>query len=101
MKDISKKIKTLRTACAKGTLKVDPKTILFIKEGRVPKGNPLEVSKIAAIQAAKNTAQIIPYCHNLSIDHLDINFELNENAICVTTTVKTISTFMLSAYFFK
>lgn len=90
MKDISKKIKTLRIARAEGILKVDPKTILLIKEGKVPKGNPLEVSKIAAIQAAKNTAQIIPYCHNLSIDHLDINFELNENTICVTTTVKAI-----------
>lgn len=90
MKDISKKIKTLRIACAEGILKVDPKTILLIKEGKVPKGNPLEVSKIAAIQAAKNTAQIIPYCHNLSIDHLDITFELNENTICVATTVKAI-----------
>lgn len=90
MKDISKKIKTLRTACAEGILKVDPKTILLIKEGKVPKGNPLEVSKIAAIQAAKNTAQIIPYCHNISIDHLDVSFELNENAIHVTTTVKAI-----------
>ncbi len=90
MKDISKKIKTLRTATAEAMLQVSPKTILCIKEGTVPKGNPLEVSKIAAIQAAKNTTQLIPYCHNIPIDFVNVDFILNEDSIYVTVTVKAI-----------
>lgn len=90
MRDISKKIKTLRTATARAVIKVAPTTISLIKENKIPKGNPLEVAKVAAIQAAKNTSQIIPYCHPISIDFVGIEFELKENLIEVTTNVKAI-----------
>ena len=60
MRDISRKITTLRTAVAQATLRVSPSTIVLIRENKIPKGNPLEVAKVAAIQGAKNTSQIIP-----------------------------------------
>ena len=90
MRDISKKIKTLRTAQASAILTVSPETINLIKENKVPKGNALEVAKVAAIQAAKNTSQIIPYCHPLPVDFVSVDFELKENEIITNIAVKAI-----------
>jgi cyclic pyranopterin phosphate synthase len=90
MRDISQKITTLRTAVAKATLRVSPTTITLIRENKVPKGNPLEVAKVAAIQAAKNTSQIIPYCHPLPIDFVGVDFEIGATEITATVQVKAI-----------
>ena len=90
MKDVSKKIKTLRIAEAQARLKISPETITLIKENKIPKGNPLEVSKVAGIQAAKNTSQIIPYCHQLSLDYVGVDFKFDGNLILITVTVKAI-----------
>jgi molybdenum cofactor biosynthesis protein MoaC len=90
MRDISHKVKSLRTATAQAVLKVSPKTIALIQENKIPKGNPLEVSKVAAVQAAKNTQQILPYCHPIPIDYVGADFILGEDTIVVTTTVKAI-----------
>ena len=90
MRDVSAKIKTLRVATARAVLKVSPSTIQMIREGRVPKGDPLAVSKVAAIQGAKNTPQIIPYCHPVPLDFVSVDFELQDSAIIVTTTAKAI-----------
>ncbi len=90
MLDISAKIKTLRTATAQARLVLSPSTIARIREGTIPKGNPLEVAKVAAIQAAKNTSSIIPYCHPLPIDFTGVEFEFGEDWIDVRTTVKAI-----------
>src|SRR3990170_1839099 len=90
MRDISNKTSTLRTAIAKATLKVSPQTIQFIRDGKIPKGDPLPVAKVAAIQAAKNTSQIIPYCHPLPVDFVDCRFDLHADSIEITTEVKAI-----------
>ncbi|MBI3111914.1 MAG: bifunctional molybdenum cofactor biosynthesis protein MoaC/MoaB [Ignavibacteriales bacterium] len=90
MRDISNKTTTLRTAIAKATLKVSPQTIQSIREGKIPKGDPLPVAKVAAIQAAKNTSQIIPYCHPLPVDFVDCRFDLHADSIEITTEVKAI-----------
>lgn len=90
MRDISNKTLTLRTAVAKATLKVDPRTIQLIRNGQIPKGDPLPVAKVAAVQAAKNTSQIIPYCHPLPVDFVDCRFELGSDSIEITTEVKAI-----------
>jgi cyclic pyranopterin phosphate synthase len=90
MRDVSAKIKTLRVATARAVLKVSPSTIQMIRENRVPKGDPLSVAKVAAIQGAKNTPQIIPYCHPVPLDAISVDFELQDNAIIVTTTAKAI-----------
>jgi molybdenum cofactor biosynthesis protein MoaC len=90
VRDVSKKIKTLRTATAEATLKVSPATIDLVRQGQIPKGDPLPVAKVAAVQAAKNTSQIIPYCHPLPIDYVGVEFVLGENTITITVNVKAI-----------
>jgi cyclic pyranopterin phosphate synthase len=90
MLDISAKIKTLRTATAQARLALSPQTIARIRENTVPKGNPFEVAKVAAIQAAKNTSSIIPYCHPLPIDYVGVEYEFGEGWIDVRATVKAI-----------
>ena len=90
MLDISKKIKTLRTAVAQATLTLSPATIALLRENKIPKGNPLEVAKVAAIQAAKNTSQIIPYCHPLPVDFAGVTYEITTATIIATVTVKAI-----------
>ena len=90
MRDISRKITTLRTAVAQATLRVSPSTIMLIRENKIPKGNPLEVAKVAAIQGAKNTSQIIPYCHPLPIDFVGVEFTIGKADIVVTVEVKAI-----------
>ena len=88
MRDISAKSPTLRSATAEATVRVSPKTILAIRRGNVPKGDPFPVAKIAAIQAAKNTSQLIPYCHPLPIDFVECRFTLSKNSIVVEVDVK-------------
>ena len=90
MRDISRKITTLRTAVAQATLRVSPSTITLIRENKIPKGNPLEVAKVAAIQGAKNTSQIIPYCHPLPIDFVGVEFTIGKADIVATVEVKSI-----------
>ena len=90
MRDISRKITTLRTAVAQATLRVSPSTIALIRENKIPKGNPLEVAKVAAIQGAKNTSQIIPYCHPLPIDFVGVEFTIGITDIVATVEVKAI-----------
>lgn len=90
MRDISRKITTLRTAVAQATLRVSPATITLIRENKIPKGNPLEVAKVAAIQGAKNTSQIIPYCHPLPIDFVGVEFTIGKTDIVATVEVKAI-----------
>lgn len=90
MRDISNKQSTFRTASAEATLKVSLETLQVIRAGKVPKGDPLPVAKVAAIQAAKNTSQIIPYCHPIPVDWVGCDIELDDAAqnICVRTEVK-------------
>ncbi|MDI6802312.1 MAG: bifunctional molybdenum cofactor biosynthesis protein MoaC/MoaB [Bacteroidota bacterium] len=90
MIDISNKTKTLRTAVAKGTLKLKQETIDLIRQNKIPKGDPLAVAKVATIQAAKNTSQIVPYCHPLPVDYVGVEFSIGEGFIEVSVTVKAI-----------
>lgn len=90
MLDISRKICTLRTATARAVLKLAPETVRLLRENKIPKGDPLEVAKVAAVQAAKNTSQIIPYCHPLPPDFIGVDYEVHEDRIEVTTSVKAI-----------
>lgn len=90
MRDVSQKVSTLRTAVARSVLRVSPHTIKQIREGTLPKGDPIAVAKVAAIQAAKNTSSIIPYCHPLPVDFVGVDFHLDEDSIEIETTVKAI-----------
>jgi molybdenum cofactor biosynthesis protein MoaC len=72
------------------SLRASAATIAAIKSGTVPKGDPLPVAKVAAIQAAKSTSSIIPYCHPLPVEFVGVDFDLDDHAITATVTVKAI-----------
>ncbi len=90
MRDVSSKSNTLRTAIAEALVEMRPATIQLIQDGQLPKGDPLTVAKVAAIQAAKSTSQLIPYCHSLPIDFVGVAFSLNADSILIRTEVKAI-----------
>ncbi|MBI4549093.1 MAG: bifunctional molybdenum cofactor biosynthesis protein MoaC/MoaB [Ignavibacteriae bacterium] len=90
MRDVSSKAKTLRTAKAMATVKVQPSTIEAIKSGTVPKADPLGVAKVGGIQAAKNTSFFIPYCHQVPLDFVGVDITLGNNSITIQTEVKAI-----------
>jgi len=90
MKDISEKIETLRTATARARIKAGIDTIQMVKSNGVPKGNVLEIARTAGIMAAKKTPELIPLCHQIPIDTVNINFEIDEDSITVESSVKAI-----------
>ena len=93
MVDVSEKNITERTAEAYAEVNVSEKVFSKIKLNEVTKGDVLTVAKIAGIQAAKKTSELIPLCHNIFISKIDLNFDLNEelNTIEIYSFVKTIS----------
>jgi len=76
MIDISKKFPTLRTAVAFARVKMLPDTVLKIFNNDLPKRDPLTVAKYAGIQAAKKTSELIPACHQVPLDYIDIKIEI-------------------------
>jgi cyclic pyranopterin phosphate synthase len=90
MRDVTRKINTHRTAIAKALVKVSPPTIDLIKQNKTPKPDVLQTARVAGIQAAKNTSQIIPYCHPLPITHAQVDFVMDEDVIEITCQVKAI-----------
>jgi cyclic pyranopterin phosphate synthase len=90
MKDISGKKVTRRRAIATARLEAAAATITLLKRGALPKGDPIPVAKVAAIQAAKNTSQIIPYCHPLQLEHVKVDFNIGTKTIDITVTTDAI-----------
>jgi cyclic pyranopterin phosphate synthase len=90
MRDVSSKSSTLRTARAIAGLKVSPGTVRAVRSGKVPKADPLAVARIAGIQAAKNTCLLIPYCHQVPLDYVGVEFKLTNASISIATEVKAI-----------
>ena len=90
MIDVSSKFNTLRYAKAKGILYARPETIARVKENTVPKGDVLQVARAAGIQAAKQTASWIVFCHPIPIDWIEISTEITENEIKVMAEVRTV-----------
>ncbi len=88
MWDVSNKGWTDRVARARAVLRTAPATITALRAGELPKGDPLPVARVAAVQAAKNTPGIIPYCHPLPLDKVGVEFEILEDCIVITTEVK-------------
>jgi len=90
MIDVSAKEVTHRIAKARSIISLQPDTLRKIQAHQIPKGDVLEVSRIAAISAAKNTSSILPLCHNLPTDGLSVEFLTRENppAIEIQVTAK-------------
>lgn len=89
MVDITDKLSTSRVARAEGSISMRPETLSAIQDDKVPKGNVLTTAKIAGINAAKNTAHLIPMCHQLNVSYVDLEFELRSNSIKIMSLVKT------------
>jgi len=90
--DVSGKEITERRATARGRVRVEPGTLAMIRENRVKKGDVLSTARIAAIMAAKKTADIIPLCHPIPITEIVVDFELEEAepAVAITVTAKAL-----------
>ena len=78
-----------RRAVAEGKLVCAPGTIRALKKNALPKGDVLTVAQIAGIQAAKRTAELIPLCHPLPLNHVQINFRVRATAIEIVCTAET------------
>jgi cyclic pyranopterin phosphate synthase len=91
MVDVSNKDITIRTAKAIGAIYLGNKAFEVVKSGSSVKGDVLATAKIAAVQAVKSTPSLIPLCHSLLIEVVDVEFVLNDqdNSVCVTVTVKS------------
>ena len=93
MVDVSGKEVTTRTAVAYAFVKMSPEVVRAVRGLKNPKGNPLEVARIAGITAAKRTAEWIPLCHPLPITHIDVTPRLCKDGVelrsRVTATAKT------------
>ena len=87
MVDVSEKAVTTRTAAAQGFVKMKPLVVREVKRLENPKGNPLEVARIAGIAAAKRTAEWIPLCHPLPLTHIDVTARLCQNGVEVRSEV--------------
>ena len=87
MVDVSAKQVTTRTAKARAFVKMKPKVVAAVRRLKNPKGNPLEVARIAGIAAAKRTAEWIPLCHPLPLTHIDVTAALCENGVELCSTV--------------
>ena len=87
MVDVSEKAVTTRTAAARGFVKMKPPVVSAVRRLKNPKGNPLEVARIAGIAAAKKTAEWIPLCHPLPLTHIDVTARLCQNGVEVRSTV--------------
>lgn len=80
MVDVGAKAETHRVARAEGTIRMQPATLALIASGSAKKGDVLGVARIAAIQAAKRTSDLIPLCHPLQITRVAVDFELDAAA---------------------
>ena len=91
MVDISSKKNTWRTAEAKGSIQLTPKIIQSILKDINKKGDVLTVAKIAGIQGGKKTSDLIPLCHNILINSIEIDFKILEDAYSIECYVITKS----------
>ena len=78
-----------RRAVAEGKLICAPATIRALKENALPKGDVLTVAQIAGIQAAKRTSELIPLCHPLLLNHVEVNFKVRRAAVEIFCTAET------------
>lgn len=92
MVDVGAKAETARRAVAQGEIRMQADTFALIRDGSAKKGDVLGIARIAAIQGAKRTADLIPLCHPIPLTRVAVEFELDEAQSCVicTATAETV-----------
>ncbi|HYE79014.1 MAG TPA: bifunctional molybdenum cofactor biosynthesis protein MoaC/MoaB [bacterium] len=90
MRDVTRKIDTLRTATAQATVHVGLTGLTALKDGTLPKGEPFGICQAAGMLAAKRTSELIPHCHNIPLDSLDVRCVLTDGGVTITAEAKTV-----------
>lgn len=88
MVDISHKDETFRIATARGCIRLSKKTIEKILNKEVEKGDVVTVTQVVAIEGAKKTSTLLPFCHPIRIDHIEPRVWIDYDKLCVEVTVK-------------
>jgi len=88
--DVSAKPEEIRIASATGFIRLQTETIRLVKEQLIKKGDVITVAEIAGIQAAKNTSQLIPLCHNIMLSSVEVKGEITSDGIRINSVVKSI-----------
>lgn len=91
MVDVSEKATTTRTAVASAKVLLSKKTIEILQSNQNPKGNPLEIARIAGIMAAKQTSNLIPLCHQINLSKVEVRAEIKGDGVHLEAEVKTNS----------
>ena len=89
MVDVSAKDVTVRTARASGRVLVSPKVIELLRGEGVPKGDVLATARIAGIQGAKRTPELVPLCHPIAVHGVDVDVSVGDEAVEIAATVRT------------
>lgn len=89
MVDVADKAVTVREATARGRVRVSPRVVELLRGAGVPKGDALAVARIAGIQAAKRTPDLVPLAHPIAIHGVTVDLEVTDEAVELTATVRT------------
>jgi cyclic pyranopterin phosphate synthase len=89
MVDVGRKDVTDRRAVARATVRMSASTAAAVARGDAPKGDVIGTARIAGIQAAKRTAELVPLCHPLPLSYVDVAVELRETAVVLTAEART------------
>ncbi|CAN5804591.1 hypothetical protein BH20ACI4_BH20ACI4_34590 [soil metagenome] len=91
MVDVSEKEITTRRAVASGKVSLSKETLEILRSNENPKGDPLEIARIAGIMAAKKTSELIPLCHQINLSKADVKIELTDYGVYIEAEAKTNS----------
>jgi cyclic pyranopterin phosphate synthase len=89
MVDVTGKQQTHRVARAEAFVEMSASTLKLLRQNALPKGNPLETARIAGIQAAKKTSDLIPLCHPLPLTHVDVSITIVKGGLKLESTAST------------
>jgi len=88
MVDVSGKAIVKRSAVAQATIRLQSETIVLLRQGLLKKGDALACARLAAIMAAKRTSELIPLCHQLSLELVTVDFEVGDDRIVIRTSAQ-------------
>jgi cyclic pyranopterin phosphate synthase len=89
MVDVTTKSETVRMARAEAFVEMSKATVALLRADALPKGNVIEVARIAGIQGGKRTSELIPLCHPLPLTHLDVTIEVTDHGARIETIART------------
>lgn len=91
MRSVTQKIETLRQAVAESCVQAKPETLKRLLANDVPKKDILAIARVAGVMAAKKTPELLPYCHPIAIDWVEIEFEVQDSLILIRATVEAVA----------